>query len=181
MDSYFLSQIFGSCALAFRVGSHFVQARFPDSFTMRKVVVPTHAVSALSYALNNAPIPAIAYAGACARSALLSTRFGERHKNALATLNILGVGAASVLLYEKPSDCLALLGTIFATAADYQGQGRYQRLPYFITRAFVWIPMAALNRNWAMLAADCASFLLSALSIYRHDIKKCGWPEQELC
>lgn len=175
MDAFVLSQMFGTAALGFRVGGLYLQSRFADAQRMRLSVIPTHIMTAISYAFSGAPTASIAYSGAATRSALLSTHWGNKHKNLISVFNVAAVGAATALMYENPKDLLPAAGTAVATLGDYQPQGRYNRLTYLLGRSFVWIPMAALNKNWAMAATEIVSLGIQLNAIYKHDVRRaCG-------
>ncbi len=171
MDGFLLSQIFGTAALSFRLGSLYVQSKFPDAQRMRLSVIPAHVVTSASYAFSGSATAATSYSGAAIRSALLSTRWGNKYKNAITAFNIAAVGATTAILYESPEDILPFSGTVTAAVGDYQSQGRYNRFIYLLGRTAIWIPLAAANKNWAMLTAEIASLAIQINSIRTHDIR----------
>lgn len=167
-----LADLSGLAVLGLRVAGVYRQSRHPEAINMKKAVIPTHAMTTLSYTFNGATLPAIGYGGAALRSWLLTTHWGEKHKNAVSAANVLIMAGITAAFYEDPKDLLALGGTTTATIADYQSQGRYSRLIYLAGRATIWPAMAYAHDNIPLLCAELFSLGIQAHGVYKHDIKR---------
>ena len=168
--TFALSQAFGVAAIVARPAARYFQDKFPDTKNIRLSEVFPRGFTGASYALLDAPVPALIQGLASARAASLSKKWGEANKRAISMVSLAGAAIGTALMAEDAVDYLPFVGAAGGVAVDFQSQARYQRLPYVLYPA-LWGTVAVSKGNWAVLCSDIIATGILWKTVYNEDIK----------